>query len=201
MVTLRSCVWATVISIGLTGDLLLSYNCGGLALVPWTMDIQPNVTKLTVMETHWSCCFKGLDTDGLHHSAQFPLSWVLFSCSKVSSVYFGVHLRDCAKQHTGIHCICQRTRRPMQTFPRQEERSSKFHGLFWQETDLRVGGYIKTRRKLVSLIKRGVCVKSLACNAYIWAFVQKASLLHSTAPSGLHGTFSCFTSFSRGAEI
>lgn len=131
------------------------------------MDIQPNVTKLTVMETHWSCCFKGLDTDGLHHSAQFPLSWVLFSCSKVSSVYFGVHLRDCAKQHTGIHCICQRTRRPMQTFPRQEERSSKFHGLFWQETDLRVGGYIKTRRKLVSLIKRGVCVKSLACNAYI----------------------------------
>lgn len=46
-----------------------------------------------------------------------------------------------------------------------------------------------------------VCANSLACNANMWACLQKVSALHSIAPSGLHGKFSCFPCLSRGAEI
>lgn len=120
------------------------------------------------MKSYRSCCLKGLDADGLHHSAQFPLSWALFSCSKVSSVYFGGHLRDCAKQHTGICCICQRTRPPMQTFPRQGARSSKIPGPILAGDRFALwGGYIKTQMSLVSLMKRAVAARPFP-SLYEW---------------------------------
>lgn len=58
MVTFRGCVLDSVISPGLTGG-----------RVPWTTDVPPNETKLTVMKIYLSSCFKSSDTDGLRCSA------------------------------------------------------------------------------------------------------------------------------------
>lgn len=136
---------AMIISRGFTDGLLISCNC---------------VEALLLYHGQWASslmCLKWLSWPFIGvtvKKAWTLMHYTILLCSlRIQSPppvkFFNVFFKLC-KTTEWENCIWQRTRRSMQTFPRHEERSSQFQWptIYWQEIDLRLGGYMKTCRML-----------------------------------------------------